>query len=296
MPTYEYRCDTCGKNFDVVQSFHDAPLTECPTCGSAVKKVFGSVGIVFKGSGFYKTDSRSGSGSSASRSGESTPAADAGGRLRRQRVVLRLDVERLLGIVGNDAGSEAGRRLEGRQEHLHHHEGLTGSASRTLRSGAGRGRRRIGAEATTLRISPFAQSGPLQWSHGHRRPRSTPDDARGVRRLRPPRQGRGPAQDAHRRITAHTPRGTGLHRRGHPAHRRSDDDRDRARDVPLAARSGLRLQRARHRTLPGQCLLPAVVDRPGHPTRAGHPRPPPTNSACRRWSPSWPRRCVGWCW
>ena len=61
MPTYEYRCDNCAKNFDVVQSFHDDPLTECPTCGSPVRKVFGSVGIVFKGSGFYKTDSRSGS-------------------------------------------------------------------------------------------------------------------------------------------------------------------------------------------------------------------------------------------
>jgi putative FmdB family regulatory protein len=72
VPTYEYRCDKCGKNFDVVQSFHDAPLTECPTCGSAVKKVFGSVGIVFKGSGFYKTDSRS--GGSSSRPAESTPS------------------------------------------------------------------------------------------------------------------------------------------------------------------------------------------------------------------------------
>lgn len=74
MPTYEYRCDNCATNFDVVQSFHDDPLTECPTCGSPVRKVFGSVGIVFKGSGFYKTDSRS--GGSASKSAESTvPAA-----------------------------------------------------------------------------------------------------------------------------------------------------------------------------------------------------------------------------
>jgi putative FmdB family regulatory protein len=69
VPTYEYRCDNCANNFDVVQSFHDEPLTECPTCGSPVRKVFGSVGIVFKGSGFYKTDSRS--GSSTSVAGES---------------------------------------------------------------------------------------------------------------------------------------------------------------------------------------------------------------------------------
>ena len=74
MPTYEYRCDNCATNFDVVQSFHDDPLTECPTCGSPVRKVFGSVGIVFKGSGFYKTDSRS--GGSSSKAAESTvPAA-----------------------------------------------------------------------------------------------------------------------------------------------------------------------------------------------------------------------------
>ena len=65
MPTYEYHCDSCDKNFDVVQSFHDDPLTACPTCGSPVRKVFGSVGIVFKGSGFYKTDSRSGGSSKA---------------------------------------------------------------------------------------------------------------------------------------------------------------------------------------------------------------------------------------
>jgi putative FmdB family regulatory protein len=76
VPTYEYRCDHCAKNFDVVQSFHDEPLTACPTCGEPVKKVFGSVGIVFKGSGFYKTDSRS--GGSSSRPAESTPAAASG--------------------------------------------------------------------------------------------------------------------------------------------------------------------------------------------------------------------------
>ncbi len=60
LPTYEYACEHCNKNFDVVQSFQDEPLTSCPTCGSPVRKVFGNVGIVFKGSGFYKTDSRNG--------------------------------------------------------------------------------------------------------------------------------------------------------------------------------------------------------------------------------------------
>ena len=75
MPTYEYFCDTCAQNFDVVQSFTDDPLTACPTCGSPVRKVFGSVGIVFKGSGFYKTDSRSGGSSATVPSESSTPAA-----------------------------------------------------------------------------------------------------------------------------------------------------------------------------------------------------------------------------
>ena len=80
MPTYEYRCDACATNFDVVQSFHDDPVTECPTCGSPVKKVFGSVGIVFKGSGFYKTDNRSGSSRSATGGGspDAATTGDAG--------------------------------------------------------------------------------------------------------------------------------------------------------------------------------------------------------------------------
>jgi len=59
MPTYEYACRHCGEHLEVVQSFSDDALTECPACGGSLRKVFGSVGIVFKGSGFYKTDSRS---------------------------------------------------------------------------------------------------------------------------------------------------------------------------------------------------------------------------------------------
>jgi putative FmdB family regulatory protein len=60
MPTYEYRCAKCGEHLEVVQSFKDAPLTECPSCGGELRKVYSPVGIVLKGSGFYKTDSRSG--------------------------------------------------------------------------------------------------------------------------------------------------------------------------------------------------------------------------------------------
>src|SRR3954465_5057728 len=58
MPTYEYACKKCAEHLEVVQSFKDDALTECPNCGGELRKVFGNVGIVFKGSGFYKTDSR----------------------------------------------------------------------------------------------------------------------------------------------------------------------------------------------------------------------------------------------
>ena len=58
MPTYEYACKSCGEHLEVVQSFKDNALTTCPACGGPLRKVFGSIGISFKGSGFYKTDSR----------------------------------------------------------------------------------------------------------------------------------------------------------------------------------------------------------------------------------------------
>jgi putative FmdB family regulatory protein len=64
MPTYEYACKECGEHVEVVQSFKDEPLTECPACGGPLRKVFAPVGIVLKGSGFYKTDSRAASGGS----------------------------------------------------------------------------------------------------------------------------------------------------------------------------------------------------------------------------------------
>ncbi|MEN3315461.1 MAG: hypothetical protein V7605_1695, partial [Acidimicrobiaceae bacterium] len=58
MPTYEYVCKSCGDHLEVVQSFADESLTVCPACGGPLRKVFGSIGISFKGSGFYRTDSR----------------------------------------------------------------------------------------------------------------------------------------------------------------------------------------------------------------------------------------------
>ena len=58
MPTYEYACTKCGHQFEAFQSFSDEALTECPECKGEVQKVYSNVGVVFKGSGFYKTDSR----------------------------------------------------------------------------------------------------------------------------------------------------------------------------------------------------------------------------------------------
>jgi len=73
MPTYEYRCKECGEHLEVVQAFTDDPLTECPNCGGPLRKVFGNIGITFKGSGFYKTDSRS--GGSATKPAESSDSS-----------------------------------------------------------------------------------------------------------------------------------------------------------------------------------------------------------------------------
>ncbi|GLH95565.1 FmdB family zinc ribbon protein [Phytohabitans aurantiacus] len=72
MPTYQYACTACGHQLEAVQSFADEPLTECPACEGRLRKLFGSVGVVFKGSGFYRTDSRSAEKSKSSSSSSST--------------------------------------------------------------------------------------------------------------------------------------------------------------------------------------------------------------------------------
>lgn len=77
MPTYEYACRTCGHHLEVSQSFSDEPLSTCPTCGGPLRKVFGSIGIVLKGSGFYKTDSRAGSNGKAGAKKDSPAGAAA---------------------------------------------------------------------------------------------------------------------------------------------------------------------------------------------------------------------------
>ncbi|MBZ6476778.1 FmdB family zinc ribbon protein [Streptomyces griseocarneus] len=77
MPTYQYQCTECGEGLEAVQKFTDDALTVCPQCDGRLKKVFSAVGIVFKGSGFYRNDSR-GSSSSSSPAAKSSTSTSAG--------------------------------------------------------------------------------------------------------------------------------------------------------------------------------------------------------------------------
>ena len=86
VPTYQYSCTACGSPLEAQQSFSDDPLTVCPECGGALRKVFSAVGVVFKGSGFYRNDSRASSNgaktgdssSDASKSESSSASTDSG--------------------------------------------------------------------------------------------------------------------------------------------------------------------------------------------------------------------------
>ncbi|MFF6778502.1 FmdB family zinc ribbon protein [Streptomyces sp. NPDC012637] len=75
MPTYQYQCTECGEGLEAVQKFTDDALTECPNCKGRLKKVFSAVGIVFKGSGFYRNDSRGASSSSSPASSKSSSSS-----------------------------------------------------------------------------------------------------------------------------------------------------------------------------------------------------------------------------
>jgi len=76
VPTYQYACTVCGHRLEAVQSFSDDPLTECPECAGRLRKLFSAVGIVFKGSGFYRNDSRPTGSSGSSDSSGKEPAKE----------------------------------------------------------------------------------------------------------------------------------------------------------------------------------------------------------------------------
>ncbi|WP_037573581.1 FmdB family zinc ribbon protein [Phaeacidiphilus oryzae] len=77
MPTYQYQCTECGNGLEAVQKFTDDALTECPECSGRLRKVFSAVGVVFKGSGFYRTDSRSSSSSSSTGSSKKSDSSSS---------------------------------------------------------------------------------------------------------------------------------------------------------------------------------------------------------------------------
>ena len=77
MPTYSYACTECDNKFDLVQAFSDDALTDCPQCDGRLRKLFGKVGVVFKGSGFYRTDSRESAKSSSNGSSKSSESSDS---------------------------------------------------------------------------------------------------------------------------------------------------------------------------------------------------------------------------
>ncbi|MEU3738530.1 FmdB family zinc ribbon protein [Streptomyces sp. NPDC032198] len=77
MPTYQYQCTECGEGLEAVQKFTDDALTVCPSCDGRLKKVFSAVGIVFKGSGFYRNDSRGSSSSSTPSTANASKSSDS---------------------------------------------------------------------------------------------------------------------------------------------------------------------------------------------------------------------------
>lgn len=79
MPTYQYVCTACGEPLEAVQSFSDAALTECPVCQGRLRKVFSAVGVVFKGSGFYKNDSRGEKKAATPKADGDSGSSDKGG-------------------------------------------------------------------------------------------------------------------------------------------------------------------------------------------------------------------------
>jgi putative FmdB family regulatory protein len=81
VPTYQYACTACGHQLEAVQTFADEPLSECPACEGRLRKLYSSVGIVFKGSGFYRTDSRTSAGGAKKDEARSeTPKTDSGAK------------------------------------------------------------------------------------------------------------------------------------------------------------------------------------------------------------------------
>ena len=107
MPTYEYACTACGHRLEAVQKFTDDALTECPECGGKLRKVFGAPGIVLKGSGFYKTDTRAQDKRSSSDKSSSANGSDSSGSGSGS------DTKTDSGTKSSDSGSTSGPSTSG---------------------------------------------------------------------------------------------------------------------------------------------------------------------------------------
>lgn len=108
MPTYEYECTSCGQHIEVFQRISEDPLTTCGVCGGTLRKVFHPAGIVFKGSGFYATDSRSGSKSGSNREGEGTSPSSSDGSKTSDTSSKGSDGSSKGSEGGSSKGSEGG--------------------------------------------------------------------------------------------------------------------------------------------------------------------------------------------
>ena len=107
MPTYQYACTDCGHRFEAVQAFTDDSLTTCPVCAGKLRKVYGSVGVVFKGSGFYRTDSRAASSDmSPAKSSDKSGAEKSGGEKKADKPAAKP-------AAGSGSGSSNGSSTGG---------------------------------------------------------------------------------------------------------------------------------------------------------------------------------------
>ncbi len=116
MPTYEYACLSCGTHIDVYQSYRDEPLDTCRVCGGRLRKVFHPAGILFKGSGFYVTDSRAGkdrAGTAGDASGDGKKS-ESGGESKKEAAAAgtsgRAETATGAGTAGGDGGKSAGSK------------------------------------------------------------------------------------------------------------------------------------------------------------------------------------------
>jgi putative FmdB family regulatory protein len=109
MPTYQYACTStdCGNEFELVQSFTDPNASECPTCGGPVRKVFSAVGVVFKGSGFYRTDSRKSAAATDGGGGKSEKWSDKSGEKGADKAAAKSGDKTTSSSSSSDSGSSS---------------------------------------------------------------------------------------------------------------------------------------------------------------------------------------------